>query len=165
MRKLECEVVRLKAILRSFEVDPGAESTTGRRKEIFRSKGYINAPGTHADVPVPTEVEVIDQTHPLYRQRFRIVSVVRQGCGTGQVRIEWRFGLTLLLPLSATDIETPEELRITSTRLSIEALEDLVAVAEGSEGVCPSSLEKSGAHCRRQSAMKLSKTSQRRSQR
>ena len=41
MRKLEREVVRLKAILRSSEIDPGAESTTGRRKEIFRLKDVI----------------------------------------------------------------------------------------------------------------------------
>ena len=41
VRKLEREVVRLKAILRSSEIDPGAESTTGRRKEIFRLKDVI----------------------------------------------------------------------------------------------------------------------------
>jgi len=122
--------------------------------------GHKDSPDSDNDVPFPTEVEVVDPTHPLYRECFRIVSVTRQACSDSLVRVEWRFGLTLLLPLSVTDIGGFEESRAMRTRLSIEALEDLVAVAEASEGACLSSLGTSGARCRQHSAGRSSTISQ-----
>lgn len=62
------------------------------------TKGHKNSRVTEGDVPLPTEVEVIDPAHPLYRRRFR------ESCADSVVRVEWRFGLTLLLPLRAVDI-------------------------------------------------------------
>jgi hypothetical protein len=114
-------------------------------------------------VPWPTEVEVVDPIHPLYRRRYQIVAVIRESCTAPMVRVEWRFGLTLLLPLSVTDIGAFEEPRTMRTKLSVEALKDLVAVAEASEGACLSSPETSGARCRPHSAGRSSTISPRRS--
>ncbi|RWP46920.1 hypothetical protein [Mesorhizobium sp.] len=68
------------------------------------------------------------------------------------VRVEWRFGLTLLLPLSITHIGVFEEPRTVRTKLSVEGLEELVTVAEASEDACLSSLETFGARYRPRSA-------------
>ena len=109
------------------------------------------------------EVEVVDPVHPLYRRRFQVVSVIHESCSEPMVRVQWRFGLTLQLPLCVTDIGVYDEPCIIRTKLSVEALEDLVMLAEASEGACLSSLETSGAHCRPRSGRRLSTTSQQRS--
>src|SRR5262245_4333668 len=110
---------------------------------------------------MPTDVEVIDPTHPLYGRRFPLVSITRGACSDSRARVEWRFGLTLLLPLEVTNLVPSNEQRTTPTKLSIEAMQELVAVAEGSEGGCPSSLGRSGAVCRQRSAGRSSTISPR----
>ena len=110
---------------------------------------------------MPADVQVIDPTHPLYGRRFQLVSVIRGTCSDSRVRVKWRFGLTLLLPLEVTNLVPRNEQRTTPTKLSIEAMEELVAVAEGSEGACPSSLGRSGAIYRRRSAGRSSTISPR----
>jgi hypothetical protein len=125
------------------------------------TKGFKNTPRAEADVPVPADIEVSDPAHPLYGRRFRVVSVTGGTCSDSRVRVKWRFGLTLLLPLEVTNLVPRNEQRTTPTKLSIEAMEELVAVAEGSEGACPSSLGRSGAIYRRRSAGRSSTISPR----
>ena len=103
----------------------------------------------------------MDAAHPLNGKRFRLISIERSTCPESCARVEWRFGLTLLLPLHVTNLGPRRERPTTQTRLSIEALEELVATAEGSEGTCPSSLGTSGAICRPQSAVRSSTISPR----
>lgn len=45
------------------------------------------------------------------------------------------------------------------TKLSLEALQDLIALAEESGGTCPSNLERSGAVCRNRSGRRSQKIS------
>jgi hypothetical protein len=108
-----------------------------------------------------TGVEVVDSAHPLSGKRFRLISIERSACSDSLARVEWRFGLTLLLPLHVTNLGPRRERPTPQTRLSIEALEELVATAEGSEGTCPSSLGTSGAICRPKSAVRSSTISPR----
>jgi hypothetical protein len=103
----------------------------------------------------------VDAAHPLNGKRFRLISIEQSTCPECCARVEWRFGLTLLLPLHVTNLGPRRERPTTQTRLSIEALEELVATAEGSEGTCPSSLGTSGAICRPQSAVRSSTISPR----
>ena len=103
----------------------------------------------------------MDAAHPLSGKRFRLISIERSACSESLARVVWRFGLTLLLPLHVTNLGPRRERPTTQTRLSIEALEELVATAEGSEGACPSSLGTSGAICRRKSAVRSSTISPR----
>jgi hypothetical protein len=143
------------------DVVPGARSDGDAYNRLRRAKGFKNTPRADADVPIPAGVQVIDTTHPLYGRRFELVSVIRGTCSDSRVRVKWRFGLTLLLPLEVTNLVPRNEQRTTPTKLSIEAMEELVAVAEGSEGVCPSSLGRSGAIYRRRSAGRSSTISPR----
>jgi hypothetical protein len=110
---------------------------------------------------LPEVIEVLDTAHPLYGRRFRLVCIARGTCADSCARVEWRFGLTLLLPLEVTNLGLRKAQRTMRTMLSIEALEELVAVAEGSEGACPSSPATSGAICRRRSAGRSSTISPR----
>ena len=146
------------AISRRLAVATCAAASANR---CLPAKGFKNTPRADADVPIPADVQVIDPTHPLYGRRFQLISVIRGACSDSRVRVKWRFGLTLLLPLEVTSLVPRNEQRTTPTKLSIEAMEELVAVAEGSEGACPSSLGRSGAICRRRSAGRSSTISPR----
>src|SRR5215471_18048477 len=139
----------------------GARCVVAGANRCLPAKGFKNTPRAEADLPIPTDIRVVDPTHPLYGRRFQLVSVIRGTCSDSRVRVKWRFGLTLLLPLEVTNLVPRNEQRTTPTKLSIEAMEELVAVAEGSEGGCPSSLGRSGAICRQRSAGRSSTISPR----
>src|SRR5208337_4596925 len=62
-----------------------------------------NAPRTDDDI-ASADVVVIDATHPLSGKRFRLISIERSTCSESCARVEWRFGLTLLLPLHVTNL-------------------------------------------------------------
>jgi hypothetical protein len=104
---------------------------------------------------------VVDPAHPLYRRRFRLIGVVRAGCSDGVARVEYRFGLMLLLPLPATSLWSGDALRTPLTKLTGDAIEELLTLAEGSEASCPSNLETSGTPCRRRFAGRSQTTSPR----
>ena len=78
----------------------------------------------------------------------------------GYVWVEYRPGILLMLPIPATSLR-PSPPRTTLTKLSLEALEDLVATAGESEGACPSNPARSGGPCRRAGAGRSSTTSPR----
>ena len=115
------------------------------------AKGHKATPEIDDD-GAADEVVVIDPVHPLYRRRFRLVGIVRAGCSDGIARVEYRFGLTLLLPLPATSLWSGDTSRTAPTKLTRDALEELLTLAEASEEACPSSLETSGTACRRRFA-------------
>ena len=144
---------------------PSPRSAAARCVADFSSRslparGFRDAPGADDDV-ASAEVEVVDAAHPLSGKRFRLISIERSTCPESCARVEWRFGLTLLLPLHVTNLGPRRERPTTQTRLSIEALEELVATAEGSEGKCPSSLGTSGTICRPKFAVRSSTISPR----
>jgi hypothetical protein len=119
------------------------------------AKGSRGAPHREADVALSEEVEVIDSGHPLYGRRFHLISIDTVSCGESLARVKYRFGLTLLLPVGVTDLEPPRVSRTIRAKLSVDAVNDLIAVAEGSEGACLSSLKMSGKPSRRHSAEQL----------
>ena len=129
-----------------------AMSAAGFASLSLRAKGFNGAPNPHGDVALSEEVEVIDPTHPLYGRRFNLISVDTVSCGESRVRVKYRFGLTLLLPVGVTDLEPARVSRTARTKLSVDAVKDLIAVAEGSEGACLSSLKRSGKASLRRSA-------------
>ncbi|WP_247449761.1 hypothetical protein [Bradyrhizobium sp. 180] len=119
---------------------------------------------SHDDVAAGEEVEVVDPRHPLYGRRYRLIwigkeSTTRGACKESFARVHYRFGLTLLLPLGVTNLERNGLPRATPTKLSLDALQNLIAVAEESGGACPSNLERSGAVCRRRSGKRSQKIS------
>ncbi len=100
------------------------------------------------------EIEVVDPRHPLYGRRYRLISI-----GKETTARHYRFGLTLLLPLGVTNLERNGLPRAAPTKLSLDALQELIALAEESGGTCPSNLEGSGAVCRKRSGKRSQKIS------
>jgi hypothetical protein len=109
---------------------------------------------------VPDEIEVTDPAHPLHGRRFPLVSITGAPRSPGFVRVRYRPGILLMLPIPATSLRLAASRGI-PTKLCLEALEDLVAVAGESEGACPSGLMTSGGPCRPVSARTCSTTSPR----
>jgi hypothetical protein len=88
------------------------------------------------------------------------VSVTGATRSAGFVRVQYRPGILLMMPVPATSLR-PAAPRGIPTKLCREALEDLVAVAGESEGACPSGPATSGEACRQNSAGTSSTTSRR----
>lgn len=107
---------------------------------------------------LPDEIEVTDPAHPLHGRRFPLLSVSGSLRTAGYVWVEYRPGILLMLPIPATSLRSAAARGI-ATKLCLEALEDLVALAGGSEGACPSSLARSGRPCPRACAGRLPLTS------
>lgn len=70
-----------------------------------------------------------DPTHPLYGRTFRIIrrSVHRGGGFPISYEVEYRDGVSLLVPVAATEPQRRMENR---TKLSFEALDDLTSLVE-----------------------------------
>lgn len=70
-----------------------------------------------------------DPVHPLYGRTFRVIrrSVHRGGGFPISYEVEYKNGASLLIPVVATEEHNQTTCR---TKLSVEALYDLIAVAE-----------------------------------
>jgi hypothetical protein len=76
---------------------------------------------------------VLDPSHPLFGRSFNVIREVgrRGGNFAPSYEVEHRGGSTLLIPVSATQgyVEATNQIK-----LSVEAVRDLIAVAETLEG-------------------------------
>ena len=89
------------------------------------------------------EIEVTDPGHPLFGRRFRVVSVTRSPRTQGHVYVAYRGCMQLMIPILATSLRPMR--RGTATKLTLEAIHELVALAGESEDACPSSPVTSGS--------------------
>ena len=82
-----------------------------------------------SDESSAVEVTVRDPVHPLYGRTFRVIrrSVHRGGGFPISYEVEYKNGASLLIPVVATEEHNQTDCR---TKLSVEALYDLIAVAE-----------------------------------
>lgn len=92
-----------------------------------RTRGFRNTPSSEADESFPDEIMVRNPGHPLYGRAFRVIR--RTSCRGGKFlpsyEVEYRDGVTLLVPVTATE---PPVLSAALTKLSMEALQDLLDV-------------------------------------
>src|ERR1700676_43297 len=103
----------------------GADSANRSR----RSRAYRNIPAGESDESSTEVIRVLDPRHPLYGRSFHVIrrSTHRGGNFPPSYEVEYRNGSTLLIPVTATE----KYVRDTNqTKLSIEAVRDLVSVAE-----------------------------------
>jgi hypothetical protein len=93
------------------------------------TKVYRNIPSSEGDESFVEVVQVLDPRHPLFGRSFRVIcrSSHRGGNFPPSYEVEHRGGTSLLVPISATEPHMPNANR---TKLSIEALSDLLSAAE-----------------------------------
>lgn len=101
----------------------------------IRTIHQLATPFKNPEVGEPEEVEVIDPRHPLFGRRFPLLSRSTAPHGPGQVLVRYRHYMTLRLPLAATTL-APARPGI-PTKLTAEAVQTLIRLAEDCEALCP----------------------------
>ena len=86
-------------------------------------------PGRNDDVPLPDEITVVEPGHPLYGRRFRLCTITNAMRTDGYAFVEYRPGILLKLSITVTSLRLSPELRPAATKLSVEGLRELVALA------------------------------------
>jgi len=100
-------------------------------------------------------VEVVDPAHPLFGQRFELLSATRGLSDAPHVFIRFRDGITLRVPLRATSL-SPCAQEFPRAKLSLIAVQELLALVKEHQP-CPRRQAKSGTDSRRKSDKRSSK--------
>jgi hypothetical protein len=101
--------------------------------------------------------------HPLFGRQLAVVSLSNPPNGAGHVVVAYRGYMRLRIPVAATKLFPPQ--RYLSTKLTLESVTELVALAKQCEVLCLSNPMKSGAASRRPSNKQSSKNSKQSSRR
>ena len=105
---------------------------------------YLDTLRPTPDSPAePQEVTVTDPGHPLYGRRFVLVSVPRSLRTGSHVRVAYGDDAVLRIPVTATNLN-PASCHQPVTKLTLEAIRDLIRLATEGESPCPSSPTASG---------------------
>ena len=102
-------------------------------------------------------VIVTDPGHPLYGRRFAVVPAVK-GARSDYIHVAHRGGTVLRLATAATSL-CPLLRDVVRTKLTLEAIHDLLRLAAEGEHACPSAPAKSGPACPLTGAASSSTTS------
>ena len=81
----------------------------------------------------PTEIEVVDPTHPLFGRRFPLISVSSPLHGPGNVLVSYREYMVLRLPVTSTTLAPSRP--VISTKLTADAIQELMTIAEDCEAL------------------------------
>jgi hypothetical protein len=92
-------------------------------------KVFRNIPSGESDESSADVVEVLDPHHPLYGRSFRVIGRVTHRVGNFPLSYEVEYGDdgSLLVPISVTE---PYDIETNQTKLSIEALVELILAVE-----------------------------------
>jgi hypothetical protein len=74
------------------------------------------------------EVEVVDPAHPLYGQRFPLISVSLSARGSRQALVAYQKDILLRIPVDATNLCAHPQ-TLTKTKLSLDAVSELLELA------------------------------------
>jgi hypothetical protein len=75
----------------------------------------------------PEKVTVTDPAHPLFRREF-VLAAISGSAVNGHAVVVWRGDVVLRLPIRATSL-CPEPPRLPASKLSLQAIRDLVRLA------------------------------------
>jgi hypothetical protein len=89
---------------------------------------------------------VTDPGHPLYGRRFAVAPAVK-GARSDYIHVAHRGGTVLPLPVAATSLRCSLPRDVTATKLTLEAIHDLLRLAAEGEHACPSAPATSGPAC------------------
>jgi hypothetical protein len=91
-----------------------------------------------------TEIEVTDPTHPLFGRRFSLQPISsRPRVSAEHVFVSFDEFMTLRIPIAATNLAPPRP--TSATKLTLEAITELISLAEQSEVLCLCKQATSGA--------------------
>ena len=85
-----------------------------------------------------------DPSHPLFGRRFPVRHISRQPDSPGYVYVFYRDFMTLRIPVPATQLAVPCPITRPRTKLTVEAIQDLLSLVERCAAPCPSHPETSG---------------------
>ena len=108
---------------------PGGGRGRACASQCLPAKAHRNIPSGEADESSFEVIQVLDPRHPLYGRSFRLIcrSSHRGGNFPPSYEVEHRGGTSLLVPIAATE---PQEPNANRTKLSIEALHELILAVE-----------------------------------
>ena len=92
-----------------------------------------------------TEIEVTDPTHPLFGRRFPVRQIGDTQRGATHVFVAYRQYMTLRIPLQATTLIPTQP--ATPTKLTLDAVQELVILAEQVQLSCLHDPQTSGTSC------------------
>ena len=98
-----------------------------------RTIRQLNTLFKNPDEKDPTEIEVVDPTHPLFGRRFPLISVSSPLHGPGNVLVSYREYMTLRLPVTSTTLASSRP--VNSTKLTYAAVKELLTIAEDCEAL------------------------------
>jgi hypothetical protein len=129
-----------------------ANSCTGRNPHPLkicgqspRSRPQLDTPFENPQKETLTEIEVTDPTHPLFGRQFPLRAVNSFQHGAEYVFVAYREDMTLRIPLLSTNLASPRP--TTATKLTVQAVTDLISLAEQCEVLCPPKPHASGDDC------------------
>lgn len=125
-------------------------------EKFHRTNPQLNTPFNNPPKEAVTEIEVTDPMHPLFGRRFPVLSVGSARSGAGYVLVTYHEHITLRIPRAATNLAPPRP--GPQTKLTLEALTELISLAEQCEVLCPLIRPTSGANCPQNSNSKSSTT-------
>jgi hypothetical protein len=94
--------------------------------------------------------------HPLFGRCFPVLSLGSTRSGSGYVLVSYQEHLTLRIPRAATNLAPPRP--GPQTKLTLEALTELISLAEQCEVLCPPIRPTSGEDCPQNANSKFSTT-------
>jgi len=99
------------------------------RNSATCSKAFRNIPSGESDESLAEVIQVLDPRHPLHGRSFRVIrrSAHRAGNFPASYEVEYRNGVSLLVPISVTELYV---IGPNQTKLSIESLRELRARQE-----------------------------------
>src|SRR3954470_7874011 len=128
-------------------LSPRSLSIAGSAGEILptcsaATTGFLDAPFQNREASLPGDIEGTDRTHPLFGRRFALAVRVRVRRADGVVLVIYHATMLLRIPLPATTLWPVR--RAVATKLTPEAMVELIARAGESEDACASTRATSG---------------------
>jgi hypothetical protein len=108
-----------------------------------RTTSQLNTPFNDPEREEITVIEVTDSAHPLFGRRFEIISITTPLHSPGHVYVRYREKMVLHIPVPATNLTEPR--RTIQTKLTSQAVEEFISLANHCEVLCQSNRKKSGS--------------------
>ena len=105
----------------------------------------LNAQVKNPEQEEQADIEVIDPRHPLFGRHFPLISVSSQPHTPGYVYVSYHQTIVLRIPKPATTLAPSRP--SSPTKLTHGAVQELIAVAEACEVLCPLIRAPSGNAC------------------